>query len=71
MVVVCCLKSLPPFFNIPVYNVAGSAQSHKVLNGVCEVATTHPTRFDVVDVYGLALTYLARDKVSCGVAHPF
>jgi hypothetical protein len=25
----------------------------------------------VVDVYGLALTYLAGDEVSCGVAHPF
>ena len=71
MVVVCCLKSLLPFFNIPVCNVAGSAQGHQIFYLVSELASTHPTRFYVVDVYGLALTYLAGDKVSCGVAHPF
>ena len=61
----CCLKSLLPFLNIAISNVAGSAQGHQVFDGVSELASTHSTRFYVVDVYGLALTYLAGDKVSC------
>ena len=71
MVIVCCLKSFLPLLDVPVCNVAITAEGHKVFDGVSELASTHPTRFDVVDVYGLALTYLTGDKVSCGVAHPF
>ena len=71
MVIVCCLKSLLPFLDVTVCDVAGSAQGHQVLDGVSEFASTHPTRFDVVDVYGLALTHLTRDEVSCGVAKCF
>ncbi len=71
MVIVCCLKALLPFFNIPVCNVARSAERHQVFYGISNFASTHPTRFYVVNVYGLALTYLAGDKVSCGVSHPF
>ena len=70
MVIVCCLKSLPPFFNIPVYNVAGSAQGHQILNGVSELATAHPSGLYVVDVLPDTSTDFARDKVSCGEAHP-
>jgi len=62
---VCCLQALLPLLDVTVCNVAGSAQGHQVFDGVSELASTHSTRFYVVDVYGLALTYLAGDKVSC------
>ena len=65
MVIVCCLKSLPPILDVTVCNVAGSAQSHKIFYPVSELATAHPSGLYVVDVYGLALTHLTRDKVSC------
>ena len=69
MVIVCCFKSLLKFFDVTIGNVAISAEGHQILDCVSDLASTHSTRFDVVDVYGLALTYLAGDKVSCGVAH--
>ena len=65
MVVVCCLKSLLPILDVAISNVAGSAQSHKIFYLVSEFASTHSSGLYVVDVYGLALTYLAGDKVSC------
>ena len=71
MVIVCCLKSLLPFFNISVCNVAGSAQGHQVFDGVSELASTHPTRFDMVYVNGSTSTHLAGYEVSCGVTKCF
>ncbi len=71
MVIVCCLKSLLPLLEIPVCNVAISAQGHQIFYRISNFASTHSSWFYVVDVYGLALTYLTGDEVSCGVAHPF
>ena len=69
MVVVCCLQTLFVLFDVTVCNVAGSTQGHQVLYGISSFASTHTTRFDVVDVYGFSLTDLARDEVGCVVAH--
>ena len=71
MVIVCCLKSLLPFFNITVRNVAIAAQSHQVFYLISKFTSTHPARFDVVDIYGLALTYFTGDEVGCSITHPF
>lgn len=65
MVVVYCLKSFLPFLDVTVCNMAGAAQGHQIVYGVSEFASTHPTRFYVVDVNGFTLTYLAGDEVSC------
>ena len=65
MVIVCCLKSLLPLLDVTVCNVAGSAQGHQIFYGVSSFASAHSSGIYVVDVYGLALTYLTGDKVSC------
>ena len=65
MMIVCCLKSLLPFLDVTVCDVAITAQGHQVFYGVSELASPHPSGLYVVDVYGLALTYLAGYKVSC------
>ena len=69
MVVVCCLQSLFVLLEVTIRNVAGSTQGHQVLYGISSFASTHTTRFNVVDVYGFSLADFARNEVGCVVAH--
>ncbi len=68
MVIVCCFKSLLKFFDVTIGNVAISAEGHQILDCVSDLASTHPTRFYVVDVHRSTSTDFAGYPRICIVA---
>ena len=67
MVIVCCLKSLLPFLDVTVCDVAITAQGHQVFDGVSELASPHPSGLYVVDVNGSTSTHLTGNPRVCVV----
>ena len=67
MMIVCRLKSLLPFLDVTVCNMAGSAQGHQIFYGVSELASTHSSGLYVVNVNGSTSTHLTGNPRVCVV----
>jgi hypothetical protein len=53
---------------IPVFDVALTAQCHKVVNGICFFTAPHSPGFNVVNIYCPASAHLAGHEVAYIVA---